>query len=221
MFRSTARLWASLCLLALAVLLSATAHADSLYKVTTVDSGPFNLVEANDYGDYVLDEHTRLGLGPCQYPAFYACYATYYADSGVTVFSNTVPDLPSAPVTNPGTGCNIDLTNYGATNTETYCNNGHEIVVSQYDQYGNERRGIYDGPDPLTDLVSGGLVIYSPILTANGEFWWQDPSIGGDYIRKAVPVGFVAAPTPEPTSFTLMATGLLAGVGVIRRRLRA
>lgn len=42
----------------------------------------------------------------------------------------------------------------------------------------------------------------------------------GFYVSGANTVGFVATPTPEPASLLLMGSGLLAGLGVLRRKLR-
>ena len=42
----------------------------------------------------------------------------------------------------------------------------------------------------------------------------------GFYVDGGNTIGFVATPTPEPASLLLMGSGLLAGLGVLRRKLR-
>lgn len=204
-------------LVAIAALLltaSLPAFADS-YQIFHVLSGsdyltPFNVVGIQASGAVIVRSHPGNGC-----PAPFPCFTTFV--HGVQVGPGTPVDpghydngMPCAPHVSP-----VPIGGYPSA----ICNNGYEI--DEIDGLPNSRTPlpyaqIFTGPDPVADFFSLGSVLF---LNSSGDFVYQvgDPKIG-DPFDDYEAIDLSTAPTPEPNSIFLLGTGLLAGLGTMRRR---
>jgi hypothetical protein len=99
------------------------------------------------------------------------------------------------------------------------CVNGYEAYIGAFPGPGGSRgpTGVFNGPDPVTNLVAEGLPVPNPRFLAEnsfGDIVYDEKFFGT--IDEAVDL--TSHETPEPTTILLIGTGLLAA-GSIRRRL--
>ena len=202
------RFW--LCALALATTLFVSrAHADTYSVATVFNSGSALFVAGDDYGDYQIADRSKLdpGFTPGCPATAGVCYLTHLG--GSTFISESLLTLPSDPHPGAGPGCVTAPSGFFGT---TLCNNGHQIFLGTFDE--KQQGGAYYGPDPSDFLSTGVIDATGNILTANGNFYFVDTS--SDELKVALDL--TTAPTPEPSSFALLGTGLLGVGGLMKRR---
>lgn len=142
------------------------------------------------------------------------CFATYYVGQVDPVFS------PVAPLLNfdNGSACSVAV---GGGSISGICNNGHELLGG----YLGDQKGVWSGTDPLADFLSDGT-FDGGFINSLGDAVFIDGlhnalvsvvDLGSD--NRALVVRPSPAPVPEPASLVLLGTGLLAAMGMVRRRM--
>lgn len=211
------RLGPGAALLAIAALLltvSTPAFADS-FQIFHVLSGteftsPFSIAGMTASGAVIVESHPGNGC-----PAPFPCFTTFV--HGEQVGRGTPVDpghydngMPCAPRVSPVPAGS------GAFGT---CNSGYEI--DEIDSPLGDRipmpyAEIFTGPDPVADFFSVGSVLF---LNSSGDFVYQvgGPKVG-DPFDDYEAIDLTTSETPEPSSIFLLGTGLLAGLGTLRRR---
>jgi hypothetical protein len=179
----------------------------------------FNLGIANSHTVFGIDTAGAVVIQSLTGPGGALLYQTYVA--GILINSSTtIPGLtydngtPCTPTVSPG----ITWTSGAGA---TRCNNGHEVYYATFPTPGGpnpEGMDIFTGPN-LTDRLTDPSVITSTLdqvaMNGSGDFAWVDGL--DETIFEAVDL--TSPKVPEPTSLLFLATGSLALVGAIRRRL--
>jgi hypothetical protein len=145
------------------------------------------------------------------------CYLTFV--NGIDVSNSVIPPLLSPNMGGPmGPGCAplpVD-----AVVSAYLCVNGHEAYIGAFPAPPGQSRGpngIFNGPDPVTNLVFGGIPFPNQQFLAEnsfGDIVWDD-TISENAFEA---VDLTSHEAPEPGTVLLVGTGLLA-IGSIRRRL--
>jgi len=192
---------------------SIPAFADS-YQIFKVLSGnemitPFHIVGIQASGAVIVRSNVGNGC-----PAPFPCFTTLVHGEQVG---------PGSPVDpghyDNGTACapNVSPVPIGAF-ASGICNNGYEIdEIDSPLGSGLPLAEIFTGPNPVSDLFSVGSVLF---LNSSGDFVYQvgGPKTG-DPFDDYEAIDLTTEQTPEPSSIFLLGTGLLAGLGSLRRRL--
>jgi hypothetical protein len=192
----------------------AAAHADT-YEIFDLAAGEFggigsfDLVGITASGTAVLVYNLPAGEPQCLISDICHEYETF-VDGVMVNESTTAPNL----VYDNGTPCLVSapFLTYPVPGT---CNNGHEVYTNYFG--GGD---IYTGPDPVADLfASFPIQIGFVDLNSSGDFVYDashpaEGGFSGDY-EEAIDL---SSETPEPASFFLLATGLFAIAGSLRRR---
>jgi hypothetical protein len=114
-----------------------------------------------------------------------------------------------------GNGCAPDAS-FSASFTDSVCNNGHEVYGTNFNSavYPSE---IFTGPDPVADFFASG-VLASADLNSSGDFVYWINALGSSNGEILEAIDLTTDQVPEPCSISLVGTGLLAGLGAMRRR---
>ena len=176
------------------------AHADA-YQV-------FDLGGANARTIYGIDTVGTVVVydGACPASKSYICYLTYSDGVAAPGFLLAPPSLTY----DNGTPCTPSVPS-GTTVFHADCNNGREVLGAFFSSPLKE--GVFLGPDPVADYFHSGTAD-KIALNASGDFAWTDGL--DEELFEAVDL--TTAPAPEPNSLLLLATGVLAGAEVLRRR---
>jgi hypothetical protein len=193
----------------------AGAHADT-YEIFDLGSGTFTApVGITASGTAVLVYNVPVGAPLCAISGICQEYETWV--NGVMVnYSPTAPDL----VYDNGTACTVTVPFLPFPAPGGTCNNGHEV----YSAGPGEPPYSFDtftGPDPVADLFATGPTFIGDVdLNASGDFLYNisHPTGGAGEFEEAIDL---TTETPEPASVYLLATGLFAVAGTLRRRLFA
>ncbi len=195
--------------------LSAAAHADTykLYTVAYTQSETFFM--GDDFGDYAINSSLVSfdGKTLCGTPWFQTCYQVGNAITGKSFYSTTLPTAtpnpnpnPKSPVSDKPSGPNWDILS----------SVGNLFFGFYQAPDGTLSRGIWDGSDPVKDLISRGS-IDGGFASANGNVFFTD----GLDNTLVVGVDLSTSPVPEPGTLSLSATALLASAAALKRRLRS
>jgi hypothetical protein len=198
----------------------AAAHADT-YEIFDLAAGPvntgsFDIIGITASGTAVLVENIHPGEPQCLESDPCHEYETF-VDGVMVNESTTAPNL----VYDNGTPCTVSAP-FLTDHVPGTCNNGHEVYTagSAIAPYSNET---FTGPDPVADFFAPYEIQIGFVdLNASGDFVYNASPIGADngayQIEEAIDL---TSETPEPASIFLLATGLLALAGTLRRRLFA
>ncbi len=200
--------------LAILPLTQAPALADT-YQITFVlHTQDEAFVGIDDAGDYVVNLTNGISIsgppGPCGAGAS-TCFETVYSGSSTPVYTTTAPILTY----DNGTPCAPTLFS-GLTPQKGVCNNGHTVVGGMGGA--TDSFGVWDGPDPIADLLLFGATFDGGYMNASGDVVFID---GHDDELIAATDLSSPRPIPEPGGLLLLGTGFLSFIGAIRRRIRS
>jgi hypothetical protein len=135
------------------------------------------------------------------------CFYTFL-DGVSTGSSSVAPTL----VDDNGTACSPSVPAGGSVEYGV-CNHGREAFTGELSA-GQRYPGVYTAPDPSDLLASGGG---GPVyMNSLGDIVWDD-RLSEDFYEA---VDLTTTPVPEPGSFFLLGSGILAAGGMLRRRVR-
>lgn len=184
-----------------------TLRADTFKLVTVASTQSENFAAGDDLGNYAINVATWSG-SPCGHVA--NCFQVGNASSSGFTFSQTLPVLGSgatytnAPETHPNLGANWVVSGMLG-----------DIFAATYYGVGWSKQGIFNGTDPLTDYLGTGS-IDGGLVSSDGNVYFID---GADNTL-VVALDLSTAPTPEPTTLTLLGTGLSGLASLLYRRTR-
>jgi hypothetical protein len=139
------------------------------------------------------------------------CYETFA--NGVLVSQSLT--LPALAYDN-GNSCAPDAS-FSASFGDSVCNNGHEVYGTNFYSAVHPSE-IFTGPDPVADFFASG-VLASADLNSSGDFVYLVNAVGLSNGEVLEAIDLTTDQVPEPASLFLLGTGLLAGLGTMRRRL--
>lgn len=174
-------------------LASPIAYANTYQIYDLGDANGYNLVGIDTSGTVVIED------------ALSSIYSTLV--DGMSISDSSI--LPVLDYDN-GTSCTPALSSGMTVVGRAVCNGGYEVLGGEY--LGTDR-GIYTGPAPADFLQSG--TVDTLLLNSSGDFAWTD----GRDEENFEAIDLTSDQVPEPTSLFLVGTGLLAGLGSMRRRL--
>jgi hypothetical protein len=195
------RLAALLPLLAIALLSSATAHADTYTVYNLGNDNGRSLYGISTTGAVVIDEQYNCANTATN------CYDTWV--NGEVVSVTTAP--PSLDY-DDGSPCDsLPPGDYAAPTDTIVCNNGY-IGFGLTGTQGTEMIRAVTGPISDPQIVWGGTVNQSA-LNSIGDFAWADAQ--DEYFYEAVDT--TNTPVPEPSGLILIGTGILSLPAALRR----
>jgi hypothetical protein len=210
----TSKPWFSAAILAIAVVFFAAptpSHADSyqIFLLFTASNSPTAIhdpVGITASGTVVaFVDPTDCGGTPGP------CYETF--DHGVVVSQSLT--LPALAYDNGNSGCAPDAS-FSASFSDSVCNNGREVYGTNFNSAVHPSE-IFTGPDPVADFFASG-VLASADLNSSGDFVYLVNALGSSNGEIFEAIDLTTDQVPEPGSIFLLGTGLLAGLGAMRRR---
>ncbi|HZY63187.1 MAG TPA: PEP-CTERM sorting domain-containing protein [Edaphobacter sp.] len=209
------------CVLTTTMLFQARGFADRYNLTEVVHTQRETFAAGDDFGNYTIDmtgwmsQFFNRTCGSVENAA--SCYATYYVGNSAPVMTTYVPALWVDPHPIAGTDSCALAPGTGFHAYNILCANGHMIFSGEYDlPDGNYLRGIWVGSNPDVSLdYLGDHSIDGGFMTANGNAYFID----GLNDSLDVALNLDASPIPEPESIFLLGTGLVALLGIARKRL--
>ena len=193
----------------------AAAHADT-YEIFglggSTNFGSLDDVGITASGTVVLVINVHRGVPQCLISDICQEYETF-VDGVMVNYSPIAPNL----VYDNGTPCTVSAP-FLPFPVPGVCNNGHEVYTNYF---GGDEANTYTGPDPVADLFATGPTFIGDVdLNSSGDFIYNisHPTGGAGEFAEAIDL---TTETPEPASVFLLATGLFAVAGTVRRRLFA
>ncbi len=185
---------------------SADTYAAGYYGLND-DVGQF--VAADDFGDTVIVLYQEAPCGG----HVQNCYLVNLP--GAARYETTIPTLRVDPSPPAGSGCVAAPSTFFGT---TFCNNGHELFSGTFDTPTDSVRGLFDGTDPLIDKIFGDQADGHLVFTASGDLYFDDGAYDVLAVARDVTSANAIAATPEPSTWLLLGTGVLAMGGLLRKR---
>ena len=183
-------------------------YADS-YQIVPLISGsvffsPYRVSGMTASGAVIVSMNP--GAGGC--PPQISCFRTLVDGQQVGQISLT------APAYDNGTPCAANLSN-GAPFISALCNNGYEVDQTGIDEPGGLPVQIFTGPDPVADFFADGTLLD---LNSSGDFVYEVAGVKVGQPFADYEAIDLTSDVPEPASLFLFGTGLLGGLGAMRRR---
>ena len=170
----------------------------------------FDLGGANSRNIYGIDGAGTVVVSNAVCPVgnFNPCYQTYLNGVSTSGFLLAAPSL----VYDNGSPCAPSLP-AGSVVFNGACNNGREVFGALFSS--PLVQGVFIGTDPVADFFHSGSA-NKIALNASGDFAWTDGLAEELFAAEDLTTD---SQVPEPSSMLLLGTGVLAGAGVLRRRL--
>ena len=193
-------------------LLAATQSFADTYKLFVVqDTQSERFVMGDDFGDYAFNSSLTFGhTNLCGTSSLDVCYGVGNVFTGALSYSSVLP----SPVTDPHPGA-AQVVQPSGPNWDPLrylggLSSGYYTLPN-----GWMTRGIWDGSDPVADLVSRGT-IDGGFASANGNVFFAD----GSDNTLVVGIDQQTSPVPEPTTLSLVGTACLAAAALRKRIFR-
>jgi hypothetical protein len=169
----------------------------------------FNLGSDQNYFFYGMDDFGLVVISNPVVPmcGYSTCYYTFM--NGISTGYSSI--APTSVYYNVTDTCSPSVPPGGIV-LHGVCNNGREAFTG-FLTPGQVIPDVYTGPDPVTDFLAHGGEGFI-FMNSLGDIVWDDHFTENWYLA----INTTSA-VPEPNSLFLLGTGVLAAMGVMRRRL--